>query len=250
MNNKLVAKVNGKEITQGDVMKFLNDVGPQVAMQFQSPEGIQKVVDELVNQELLYLEALENKVDEEEEFNQILEDTKVVLLKNYAISKLLSKESVSEDEIKEYYNENQEHFSKPESVVAGHILVEDEDQANKIKKEIEEGKSFEDAAREYSTCPSKEKGGELGEFSRGQMVPEFEDKAFEMEEGAISEPVKTQFGYHIIKLDQKNEAGRKEFDEVKAEIEQIVLGLKQQTKYLDKVKELKGKYEVEIINNK
>lgn len=250
MNNKLVAKVNGKEITQGDVMKFLNDVGPQVAMQFQSPEGIQKVVDELVNQELLYLEALENKVDEEEEFNQILEDTKVILLKNYAISKLLSKESVSEDEIKEYYNENQEHFSKPESVVAGHILVEDEDQANKIKKEIEEGKSFEDAAREYSTCPSKEKGGDLGEFSRGQMVPEFEDKAFEMEEGEISEPVKTQFGYHVIKLDQKNEAGRKEFDEVKAEIEQIVLGLKQQTKYLDKVKELKGKYEVEIINNK
>lgn len=249
MNDKVVAKVNGKEINQGDVLKFLNDVGPQVAMQFQSPEGIQKVVDELVNQELLYLEALENKVDKEDEFNQILEETKVVLLKNYAISKLLSKETVSQDEIKNYYDENKDHFAKPQSVVASHILVEDEDMANKIGKEIKDGKSFEDAAKEYSTCPSKEKGGDLGEFTRGQMVPEFEDKAFEMEEGTISEPVKTQFGYHIIKLVKKNEAGQKTFDEVKAEIEQIVLGLKQQTKYLDKVNELKNKYEVEIVNN-
>ena len=85
-------------------------------------------------------------------------------------------------------------------VRASHILVDDERTAEKIRKEIiDEGKSFEEAAKKHSNCPSSKKGGDLGFFGRGKMVPPFEKAVFDMEEGDISEPVKTQFGWHLIK---------------------------------------------------
>lgn len=249
MNKKVVAKVNGKEIIQDDVLRFLSDIGPEVAMQFQSPEGIQKVVEELVNQELLYLDALENKLDEEEEYQEIVEGTKIILLKNYAVGKLLTAEKVTEAEIVEYYESNKEKFAKAETAKASHILIDTEEKANEIIKEIESGKTFEDAAREYSSCPSKDKGGDLGEFSKGQMVPEFEEAAFSMENGTISAPIETQFGYHIIKLIEKKDDGLKDLDEAKNEIRQILLGKKQQDAYLNRINQLKTKFNVEMMNN-
>ena len=89
-------------------------------------------------------------------------------------------------------------------------------------------------------------GGDLGQFTRGQMVPEFEEAAFSMEEGAISQPVKTQFGYHIIKLQERIPAGIKAFNEVRKDIYRQVVALKQQERYLDKIEELKGKYRVDL----
>lgn len=245
--NKTVAIVNGKEITQDHVLKFLNDIGPQVAMQFQSPEGIQRVVDELVNQELLYLEAKKNNLEEEEDFIKMMEDTKATMLKSYALNKLIANESATIEELKEFYDGHIEHYKKNESAIASHILVDDEDKANEIIQEINDGLSFADAASKYSSCPSKDVGGSLGEFSRGQMVPEFEEAAFSMEAGAISEPVKTQFGYHIIKLDEIKPQGTEDFDAVRDEIYKQVVGLKQQEKYIAKIDELKEIYTVEKV---
>lgn len=242
--NKVLAVVNGKEISEDTVLKFLNDLGPQMAMQFQSPEGIKRVVDELINQEVLYLEAIENNLDQDEAFLTELEKIKDGLVKQYALNKLLSNISASEDELLDFYNENEEKFQKPESVVAAHILIETEEKANSIIKEMDEGLSFEDAAQKYSSCPSKEQGGSLGEFTKGQMVPEFETAAFSMEIDSISEPVKSQFGYHIIKLISKNEEILSTFDEVKDQINQQVLGMKQQDIYVIKTNELKQKYDV------
>jgi len=245
--NKTVAIVNGKEISQDDVLRFLNEIGPQVAMQFQSPEGIKRVVEELVNQELLYLDAIENKLDETQEFKEMLEQTKNTLLKGYALNKLISNEEVSEEESKKYYDEHMEYYEKKESLIASHILVDSEEKAEDIIAEIEKGLSFEEAAGKYSSCPSKDVGGALGEFTRGQMVPEFEEAAFEMEEKEISKPVKTQFGYHIIKLIEKRPEGQMAFEEVKDQISEQVLRLKQQDRYLSKIEELKGKYPVELV---
>ncbi|MBU5426340.1 peptidylprolyl isomerase [Tissierella pigra] len=241
---KVLAVVNEKEITEDTVLKFLNDLGPQMAMQFQSPEGMKRVVDELINQEVMYLDAKESKLDSDENFIKELERVKEGLLKQYALNQLLSGISVTEGEALEFYNENKENFKKPETVVASHILVEEEEKAKEIIKEIENGMSFEDAAKNYSTCPSKAQGGNLGEFGRGQMVPEFEDAAFNMEVDSISEPVKTQFGYHIIKLINKNAEGLSSFDEIKDQVTQQVLGTKQQQAYINKTNELKQKYEV------
>lgn len=242
---KVVAIVNGKEIFEQDVLKFLNDMGPQMAMQFQSPEGINRVVDELVNQELLYLDAVDSKMEEEAEYNQLLELTKVNLLKNYAFNKLIGQETVNEDEIVKFYDDYKENFQRPEMLNASHILIDSEEKAKEIVEEINSGLSFEDAAIKYSSCPSKEQGGNLGEFARGQMVPEFENAAFEMEEGKISGPVKSQFGYHIIKLNERLAEATSTMEEVKDEITNQIIRMKQQDKYTNKVNELVERYEVQ-----
>ncbi|HZK00847.1 MAG TPA: peptidylprolyl isomerase [Tissierellaceae bacterium] len=246
--NKVVAVVNGKEISQNDVLKFLNDLGPQVAMQFQSPDGIQRVIDEMINQELLYLDAINNGLDEDQDFIEILEETKVAVLKSYALNKLISQEDASLEELKDFYESHKTHYNKDETLLASHILIDELDKAESIIQELNEGLSFEEAAKKYSSCPSKDVGGNLGEFGRGQMVPEFEEAAFNMEEGSISDPVKTQFGYHIIKLAERKPEGSKTFEQVRDEVYKQVIGLKQQNKYLDKVNELKNKYTVEKVN--
>ncbi len=90
-------------------------------------------------------------------------------------------------------------------VKASHILVKTEDEALKLKEEISNGKDFAQAAKEVSLCPSKQNGGDLGYFTKNQMVKEFEDAAFSMEIGEVSNPVKTQFGYHLIYLTDKKD---------------------------------------------
>lgn len=245
-DTNLVAVVNGKEISKDDVVKFLNDIGPQMAMQFQSPEGIKRVIDELVNQELLFLDAVESNLEEDKAFKDVLEATKINLLKDYAVNKIISKASATEQEMKDFFQANKEGFNKAATVKASHILVDNEEKAKEIITEINNGMSFEDAAKNYSSCPSKEAGGDLGEFSKGKMVKEFEEAAFNMELGQISSPVKSQFGYHIIKILAKNPESKSTFDEVKEQIQNEVIRKKQQNLYLSKIDNLKSKYEVQM----
>jgi peptidyl-prolyl cis-trans isomerase C len=244
--NKVLAEVNGRKITQQDAYAFLNQLDPQIAMQFQSPEGINRIVDELVNQELMYLDAVENNFDKEEIFISEIEKIKANALKQYAMNKLLSDVSATEEEIAKYYDDHKQYFKRPEAVRASHILVKEKDKALEILKEINEGLSFEEAASKYSTCPSKENGGDLGEFTKGKMVPEFEEAAFSIEEGKVSNPVKTQFGYHLIKVKYKKEAGDSTLEEVKDQITQQVIGMKQQEIYMGKTEALRRKYEIKI----
>ncbi len=91
------------------------------------------------------------------------------------------------------------------TVRASHLLVETEEEAKKLKQEIEQGKSFAEAAKEVSLCPSGQEGGDLGYFGKGMMVKEFEDAAFSMNVGEISAPIKTQFGWHLIQLTDKKD---------------------------------------------
>lgn len=244
--NKILATVNGKDITQRDVDALLQSIGPQGAAQFNSEEGKKQLLNELINQELIYLDALKNGVDKEEAYVAELEQVKANVLKQYALRKLLGNVTVAEGEIINYYNENKEKFAKPESVAANHILVDTEEKAQDILKEINEGLEFGEAAKKYSSCPSKDRGGELGSFTRGKMVPEFEEAAFKMNSGDISDPVKTQFGYHLIKVTDKKESEVSKFDEVRGQIYQMLMGKKQNELYLGKTNELKDNYEVTI----
>ena len=243
-DNKVLATVNGKDITNQDVYNFLNHLDPQIAAQFHSPQGLNQIAEELVNQELLYLNAVENKLDQEEGFQKELEILKENFLKQYAINKVLQNIEISEAEINQYYDENKEHFQVPESARASHILVDSEEEAKEIIEEMNNGLSFEEAAEKYSNCPSKAQGGDLGEFTRGRMVPEFETAAFSMEEGEISQPIQTQFGYHIIKLAYKKDPSISPIEEVKNQIHQQLTMTKQQERYLSETNKLKEKYEV------
>ncbi|MDO5302184.1 MAG: peptidylprolyl isomerase [Tissierellia bacterium] len=141
----------------------------------------------------------------------------------------------TEEELNSYYEEHKAEF---ETVDADHILVETEEEALEVKKALDEGADFTELAKEKSTEPgAKESGGALGTFGRGQMVPEFEEAVFAMEEGAISEPVKTEFGYHIIKLNKINgssETLEDESDEVKEQVKATVTQTKL-TEYVSKL---------------
>lgn len=240
-NNDILAEVNGKKISQKEVVSFITQM--QGGQQFLNPQGIHQITDELVNQELMYIDALENKLDEDEEFTKELEITKENMLKNYAMHKLFESIEVSDEEIKNYYDNNKEVVKKPKSYRASHILVDDEESAKNILNEINDGLSFEDAANKYSKDNSS-KNGDLGEFPKGTMVKEFEEALDKLGEGEISKPVKTQFGYHIIKLDHTHDEYLPEFDEIKDRIHDTLLMIKRQEKYLEKTRKIKEKVEV------
>ncbi|WP_277221916.1 peptidylprolyl isomerase [Peptoniphilus vaginalis] len=244
--DKVLAEVNGKKITGVDYNLFIDSLNPQLKQYFGGEELNKDVVNELVYQALLYEDAMEKGMDKEDEFIQVVEKTKESMLKTYALGKLLATAEVKDEDIKKFYEENKDAFKQAESADASHILVEEEDKAREIYEKIKNGGDFEELAREFSTCPSKEKGGDLGTFTRGQMVKEFEDAVFENEVGTITEPVKTQFGYHIIKVNKKNPARELTFDEVKDKIVEQVRRQKEQEIYNKKITELKDKYEVKM----
>lgn len=249
MSDKILARVNGIEIKEEDLNFMLETLNPQIARQFYSKEGREKLLKELVNQELFYCNAVEEKEFDDEEFKLELEKIKRTALKQYALRKLLSSVSATEEEAKTFYEEHKSTYQAEESIRASHILIAEEDEkiGKEIIEKIKNGEAFEDLAKEYSNCPSSEQGGDLGEFTRGKMVPEFESAAFDMKVGEVSDLVKTQFGYHIIKVTDKKIAKTMSFDEVKEQVMNTVLSMKQQEAYLNKSEALQSKYTVEIL---
>ena len=251
MEKKILAKVGQKEITNLDVQGAIQGLDPFQAQQFQTEEGQKYVLDDLINQELLYMYAKDNNIDQDEEFRTEMKRVEENVLKQYVINKILTSVKLTEEEKKAFFEAQKQSFSKPETASAKHILVESEEKANDILGKINAGEvSFEDAAKEHSTCPSKDAGGDLGTFGRGQMVPEFENAVFNMNNGEVSGPVKTQFGYHLIKLENKNESSIPEYDEVAEEVGKTLLFQKQGEVYQQKLNEVKEKYPnvVEYMN--
>ena len=244
MENKVLAVVNGREIKQSDVELLYSNLGPNAA-QYKGEEGYKQLVEQLVLEEMLYSDAKENKMDEAKEYQAALEQLKRSLLAQYLVSNLMSSIDVSEKELEEYYNSNKAIFISGDSVKASHILVDTLEKANDILKEINDGLSFADAAQKYSSCPSKNSGGNLGQFGKGQMVPEFEEAVFAMNVGEISSPVQTQFGYHLIQLNEKKDSETLSFEEVKEDITNTIRYNKQSSVYAQKQNELREKYPVE-----
>ena len=137
--NKVLASIGQMDIHQSDVDAYLKSMNPQMAIQFQGEEGKKHILDELVRQELLLLDAEDRKLDEEEEFKKVFADTKKSLLKSYNFSKTIEGVEVSEEDMKKYYEENKDYFKKPESVHAAHILIDDEEKAADLAKQAREG---------------------------------------------------------------------------------------------------------------
>lgn len=166
---------------------------------------------------------------------------------NLKIEKLLEPEiDITEEEMKTYFEENKESLSEPEQVKASHILVEDEATAKEVKGKLDGGADFAELAKEYSTDTSNSgNGGELGYFGKGEMTASFEEKAFSMKEGEISDPVKTEFGYHIIKFEDKKAAVPAVYAEKKEEIKAALFDQKMQTAYTGWMEEKKEEYEIE-----
>ncbi len=248
MADRILATVGGIQITERDVDELLMSLG-QRGQAYNTPEGRKMLLGQVINNKLLLLDARRNLYEAEPRFKEEFARVKDNLLTSYAGEKALSGVTVTDTEAKAYYDENKSQFDQGETVNASHILVDTEEKAREIYAMIASGeKSFEDAAKEYSSCPSKERGGNLGDFGRGQMVPEFDKAVFEMEVGAVTaDPVKTQFGYHLIKLISKNDAKDTPYEEIKDEIKAALLGEKRRKAYESKINQLKILYPVDIV---
>ncbi|RIW33320.1 foldase [Bacillus salacetis] len=259
---EVVAKVGDKSISKNDLYTMLVDQYGEAALdtliadkivELESNEQDIEVKDSEVDKEL---QMLKETYENEEAFNQALASSGASVdsvkenIKSYLLTEKLLKDrvTITEDQIKEYFNTNKDTFAQKEQVEASHILVEDEETAKEVKEKLDKGEDFAELAKEYSTDTSNaEAGGELGFFAKGEMVAEFEEKAFSMKKGEISEPVKTEFGYHIIKVTDKKEAEEAVLEDHKEEIKDILFDQALQTEYPAWLEEQKEDYKIENL---
>ena len=246
-----LAKIGDKVITAEDIEAAVNSLDQFQRIKFDNDEGRKRILADLINQELFYLDALDNKMDQDEKFIKEMELVRANMLKQYAINACLASVNVTDDEMLKFYEENKEKYVNPETITAKHILVDNEELANDIEKKINKKEiSFEDAAVQYSTCPSNVNGGDLGTFAKGQMVPEFEEAAFALPLEKVSSPVKTQFGYHLILVTDHTDAGQAEYEEVKEDVKNALNFQKQNEAFMKKMDELTDKYKDILVINK
>lgn len=233
-DGEIVAKVNGDVITKDEFFQEMYNSGGK------------QLLDRMIDQKLIQQAAKEKgvtvsdgqvqeKLDEmKEQFGGeasfqmymaqfgITEDVLKQDIRNQLLVEgILGPEiEISEEEMKTFFEENKDYLDEPEQVRARHILVETEEEAKEVLAKLEQGESFEELARQYSNDEgTKANGGDLGYFGRGVMVTEFEEVAFSLKPGDTSQPVKTQYGYHIIKVEDRKQAKPAVFEEKKDEIE-------------------------------
>lgn len=241
--SKIFAKVGDAEITQETLDELIQSIPPQYAQQLQQG-GNEGLIEEAINQELFLLDAKANNLQESPVYQAEMKRLQKQLLRGVAINAVLEKVDVSDEELQAYYDEHAHEFITEEEISASHILVDEEAEAKAILERIEAGEDFAELASELSKCPSSGNGGSLGHFGRGRMVGEFEEAAFELGVGEVSQPVQTQFGYHLIKVDERNDARKMEFAEVRDQIYQSLRNAKQQEAYTNYLEELKKQYPV------
>ena len=245
--DRVLAQVAGNPIMESDLMEALASMG-QRAQAYNNPQGRAILLDQLIARRLFLMDAQKNLMEREPAFKEQLKRVKDDMLTNYAIQKAVERVRVTDDELKKFYDEHPDQFEAGLTFAASHILVDSEEQAAEIRSKLESGElSFEDAAKQYSSCPSKAQGGDLGEFGHGQMVPEFEEACAAMEPGELSNPVKTQFGWHLIRLNKKEDGGTVSFADAKEEIRQALLTEKQQAAYQSRINQLKLLFPVDKI---
>jgi len=231
---KTLVSVNGKAITQQDVDTELMNATQGRFNQVPADKQAafrKQVLKQLIGKELIYDDAKKTAITKSKEYKVEYKKLEERMKKELAIQvwqkKILDGIKISDKELKDYYKKNMGEFKQKESVHARHILVKTEDEAKKIITELKPlsgaklKEKFIALAKKDSTGPSRKNGGDLGYFSKGQMVPAFNDKVFTMKKGTITKaPVKTQFGYHVIYLEDKKPSLTRSFSDVKAFIEQ------------------------------
>jgi parvulin-like peptidyl-prolyl isomerase len=220
---EVLATVNGKAITKSDIDFSLKQTG----MSFDKLNKAQQkqLVNRLIERELLIDVAKKNNIENDAEYKKSLENFKKDLLIKVWMDKVYERTLVSDSEANKFYQDNKDKFKQKEQVHARHILVKTKEEAQKIIDELKKykgeelKKKFIELAKTKSTGPSGKNGGDLGYFTKGQMVKPFEDAVFSMKKGEVSsKPVQTQFGYHVIYLEDKKEASLTPFEKVKDKI--------------------------------
>ena len=237
-----VASVNGKNITQQDYQQHLKSRAAQNPKGKQAPINRQQVLDELINREIILQEARKLKLDKKKEVKAQIELQKNNILIQALFAQSPVAKPVTDGELKAIYDK-QIGGANPKEYKARHILVKDEAKAKDLIKQLNDGENFEGMAKKESTGPSGKDGGDLGWFSAAQMVPAFSEATAKMKKGTHSQkPVKTRFGFHIIKLEDSRSRELPKFEDVKNQIRPMVQSQRAQ----EYVAKLRAKAKIEI----
>jgi len=227
-----LAEVNGSAITTADFKKELDTLPPYLRPMADTPEGKKELLDTMIIREIIMQQAKKDGLDKSKEVTDKLEELKKrVIVEAFLKKKVETQTAISDADLQKFYDQNKDKLKAGEQVRASHILVKSEPEAQDILGQLKKGGNFEQLASKYSIDAAKAKGGDLGWFGKGSMIPEFEKVVFGMKEGEISGIVKTQFGYHIIKLTGKRPAGIPPFADVKEQIKAKLLPEKQQESF-------------------
>ena len=241
--DNVVAKVGNLEIRQSELDLAITNLDPQLA---QLPEEQRRVaaLSGAIDVKLLVEGATKEGLDKTADFEKRLAFIKDRELHNVYFRKHVV-DAITAEEVKARYEKEIAALPQEEEVSARHILVATEDEAKAVIAELDGGKAFEDVAKEKSTDSNKDAGGDLGWFGKGRMVPEFEAAAFALEKGAYTKtPVQTQFGFHVIKLEDKRIAPPPAFDLVEQQVRQLVM----RDKYIAVIEAAKAAQKVEILD--
>jgi peptidyl-prolyl cis-trans isomerase C len=285
--DEAVAKVGGQVITRGELDRSVTALTAQKRLpKATTPEKRKQVerlaLDQLIAAELLYQEGMKNppkdldtQVElklaeirnkneatgkEDKRSEKELQDLtrRSIVISNYVDKKVTANITVSDRDIKTYYDANPDKFKKKAQVRASQILCgvdakasaeekqKAREKAAELLKRVKAGEDFAALAKEHSTCPSSAQGGDLGFFAKGEMVPPFEKAAFNLKPGEVSDVVKTEFGYHIIKLTDTKAAETTKLADAKERIRELLKGLKTQQVLTDHLSKLKGHGRVEL----
>src|SRR3954452_18999998 len=219
--NPVLAKVNGAEIRASDVALAEEELGPSLA-QMDPATKKENVLSFLIDMKIVSKEAEDKKIADRDDFKTRLAFARNRLLMDNLLA-VEGKAATTDENMKKVYEEAAKQITGEQEVHARHILVETEDQAKKIEGDLKKGADFAELAKKESKDPGASDGGDLGFFTKDQMVPEFSAAAFALEPGKISDPVKTQFGWHIIKVEEKRTRKAPDFEQVKPQIETYVV---------------------------
>lgn len=238
----VVAKVGAVEIRQADLDVAITNLSAQYQ---QMPEEQKKVaaLSQIIDIKLVAKKAEEAGLQNSDDFKKRMAALQERELHNAYLRDQFDK--LKPEEVKARYDKEVAGLPKEEEVRARHILVKTEEEAKAIIKQLDEGKDFVELAKEKSEDTSKSEGGDLGYFTKGRMVPEFEEAAFSLAKGAYTKtPVKSQFGFHVIKVEDKREAQPPAFEQVEPQVRQIVM----QEKYSAIIDSAKAEQKVEIVD--
>jgi len=233
--NPVLAKVNGAEIRKSDLTLAEEELGPSLAQMDPSTKD-DNVLSFLIDMKLVAKAAEDKKVQDSDDFKKRMAFARNRLLMDNLLASEGKAAASSDEAMKKVYEDASKQISGEQEVHARHILVETEDEAKAIEDELKKGGDFAELAKKKSKDPGSADGGDLGFFTKDQMVPEFANVAFSLEPGKISDPVKTQFGWHVIKVEEKRNRKPPDFEQVRGQIETYVTR-KAQADYVSKLRE-------------
>jgi peptidyl-prolyl cis-trans isomerase C len=220
-DDPVVARVNGTDVKQSDLAMAEEDLGSNIPQM--TPEAKKDYLITFVGDMILVAKAAEaKKIGDTDDFKRKAAYTRTKLLMETLLQSE-AKAAINDAAMKKVYDEAIGQMKKEPEVRARHILVETEDEAKAVVAELKKGADFAELAKAKSKDPGSADGGDLGYFTKDQMVPEFSEVAFKLDKGQLSDPVKSQFGWHVIKVEDKRERQPPEFDKVKDQLESYLV---------------------------